>query len=150
MVYINEPAWKRSGCIFCNACKEKKDKKNLILLRGEDAFIIMNRFPYSNGHLMIAPYRHIGEIGDLTDKEIIDLFLMLNQGITAIKKTMRPQAFNIGINLGQVAGAGVKDHIHIHLVPRWSGDTNFMPILCETKVISEALSCTYERLKKVL
>ncbi len=149
-VYINEPARRKQGCIFCLANKEKRDKKNLVLIRGEESFIIMNRFPYSNGHLMIAPYRHIGEIAELTTNEIIELFFLLNKGMSVIKKTMRPQAFNIGMNLGRIAGAGIEDHIHIHVVPRWSGDTNFMPILCETKVISEALICTYEKLKKVL
>lgn len=99
---------------------------------------------------MIAPYRHVGELSVLNYAEITDLFRLLDKGIQAIKKTMRPQGFNVGMNLGRVAGAGVEGHIHIHLVPRWSGDTNFMPILGETKVVSEALACTFAKLKKGL
>ena len=146
-VYINEVQSK--GCIFCRGHKARHDRKSLILHRGEEGFIILNRFPYSNGHLMIAPYRHVGEISELTRDEVFEMFDLLNRAIGAIKKTMRPQAFNVGLNLGRVAGAGVEDHIHIHVVPRWSGDTNFMPVLCQTKVISEALDCTYQKLKKV-
>ncbi len=98
---------------------------------------------------MIAPFRHVGELSKLTRVEIFEMFDLLNRAIGAIRKTMRPQAFNVGLNLGRVAGAGVEDHVHIHVVPRWSGDTNFMPVLCQTKVISEALDCTYRKLKKV-
>ncbi len=149
-VYINEAKKKTKGCIFCRADKEKRDKKNLILFRGELSFIIMNRYPYSNGHLMIAPYRHVGELKELTRQEVVEIFELIDKAITASRKAMRPQGFNVGMNLGRVAGAGVEDHVHVHLVPRWLGDTNFMPIFGETKVISEALAGTYKKLKKVL
>ena len=110
----------------------------------------MNRYPYNNGHLMIAPTRHIGFIDELTDEEILEIHLLLSRVIKAIKITMKPQGFNIGINQGKVAGAGVVDHIHIHLVPRWQGDTNFMPVISDTKVISEELLLTGARIKECL
>jgi len=110
----------------------------------------MNRYPYTNGHLMIAPVRHIGLIESLDDEEILEINHLLGRAIKAINYTMNPQGYNIGINQGQVAGAGVVDHIHIHLVPRWQGDTNFMPILTETKVVSEALIETYEKIRQGL
>ena len=139
---------KHKGCIFCDFPAAKNDEKNLILYRGKKSFIIMNKYPYNPGHLMIAPYRHVGEIEDLTSDEQIDLFYCLKLSILAIKSALKPDGLNIGINIGKVAGAGVKDHLHIHVVPRWNGDTNFMPVLADVKVIPEALEETYKKLRE--
>ncbi|UCF63783.1 MAG: HIT domain-containing protein [bacterium] len=141
---ISEP------CIFCHRLKQKRDRKNLILYRSEDAFIIMNRYPYNNGHLMVVPYRHSGDISDLETDEKADLFHLVQLSIQVLQKDMIPHGFNIGMNLGRVAGAGVEDHIHFHVVPRWNGDTNFMPVISNTKVISEALDKSYQKLAKTV
>ncbi|KPJ73147.1 HIT family hydrolase, partial [candidate division TA06 bacterium DG_78] len=130
--------------------KSKNDKEVLILDRSQQAFIIMNRYPYNNGHLMIAPVRHVGLFENLDDEEILDIHRMLTRALKALNYSMQPQGYNIGINQGRVAGAGVVDHVHIHCVPRWRGDTNFMPVLSETKVVSEALLETYEKIKQGL
>ena len=145
--YIRNPG---TGCFFCKGLKAKDNKKAFIVEKSAKAFTIMNRFPYNNGHLMIASVRHIGLIENLDDDEILEMNRMLTRAIKAINYTMKPQGYNIGLNQGRVAGAGVVDHIHIHLVPRWQGDTNFMPILSETKVVSEALLKTYETIKQGL
>jgi ATP adenylyltransferase len=144
--YITQP--KEAGCIFCNKPSENQDKKNFILFRGKSAFVIMNFYPYNNGHLMIVPFRHISDIADLTADEKLELMDLLALSKEALRQTMSPQGFNIGMNLGEVAGAGIKDHLHFHIVPRWNGDTNFMPICGHTKVVSEGLTETWEKLKK--
>jgi ATP adenylyltransferase len=145
--YIRNPG---GGCFFCKGLKSKNDKEVLILDRSQQAFIIMNRFPYNNGHLMIAPVRHVGLLEYLDDEEILDIHRMLTRALKALNDSMQPHGYNIGINQGRVAGAGVIDHVHIHCVPRWQGDTNFMPVLSETKVVSEALLETYEKIKSGL
>jgi len=141
---------KPKECIFCKAVKENKDKENLILWRGKDAFVIMNRFPYNNGHLMIAPYRHIGQFEELTKDELAEMSVLLQKSIIVLRKAMSPEGFNVGINIGKIAGAGVEDHIHMHIVPRWSGDTNFMPVISDTRVIPQALHDTYTELKNFI
>ncbi len=143
-------AGKQEGCIFCELPASKKDDENLILLRSEHAFLMLNRFPYNPGHLMIAPYRHLGDIEDLTQEEVLDIWEILKLSIKALKETMSPDGFNIGINVGRVAGAGFEGHVHVHIVPRWNGDTNFMPVVAETKVISESLESVYRELKGVI
>jgi ATP adenylyltransferase len=140
---------KKERCFLCDF-KKKTDEDILILYRGKHSFIIMNRYPYNPGHLMIAPYRHIGLIEKCNNKETGEMFTFIQKSITALKKSMQPEGFNIGCNLGLVAGAGVPGHIHIHIIPRWLGDTNFMPIVGKTKVINEELYSMYHRLKKVL
>jgi ATP adenylyltransferase len=145
--YIRNPG---TGCFFCKSLKAKDDKEVLILDRSQRSFIIMNRYPYNNGHLMIAPVRHVGLLEYLDDEEILDIHRMLTRALKALNDTMQPQGYNIGINQGRVAGAGVVDHVHIHCVPRWQGDTNFMPVLSETKVVSEALLQTYEKIRQGL
>ncbi len=145
--YIRNPG---KGCLFCESLKTKDFKKALIIERRGKAFTIMNRFPYNNGHVMVAPIRHVGSLEYLDDDEILEINSLVVRAIKAITVTMKSQGFNIGINQGQVAGAGVVDHIHLHLVPRWQGDTNFMPILTETKVVSEALLETFEKIKQGL
>jgi ATP adenylyltransferase len=143
-------ASKQEGCIFCELPASKKDDENLILLRSKHAFLMLNRFPYNPGHLMIAPYRHLGDIEDLTQQEVLDIWEILKLSIKALKETMSPDGFNIGINVGRVAGAGFEGHVHVHIVPRWNGDTNFMPVVAETKVISESLESVYRELKGVI
>ena len=135
-------------CIFCDKPKDKDDKKNLIVYRGKLGFVIMNRFPYNNGHLMVVPYQHTSEISSLSSEERIELFNLLEISVNVLRKVMKPQGFNIGMNLGSLAGAGIADHLHFHIVPRWGGDTNFMPVIAHTKVISEGLEQTWEKLKR--
>jgi len=149
MQYIEEAVKQAQGCIFCEKPRQNKDEENYILLRGKHCYIMLNAFPYNNGHLMIAPYRHITQIEELTDEEAKELFQQLKLSLQALKKAMNPDGFNIGVNIGRPAGAGF-DHLHVHVVPRWNGDTNFMPILAETKVISEHLANTYKKLKQHL
>lgn len=133
---------KEKGCIFCNKPKENKDKKNLILERYETVFVMLNRFPYNNGHLMIAPFRHISSLHSLTEKEIKETFTALKKWKKTLKKKLKPAGFNIGINLGRIAGAGY-NHLHWHMVPRWKGDANFMPIIAETKILNDSLNASY-------
>jgi ATP adenylyltransferase len=149
MAYItglDRPAGK--GCIFCVKPTQKRDAANHIVHRGKAAFAMMNLFPYNNGHLMIAPYRHVGEFAKLSDVELLEMMRLAQACQRAIANCMRPDGFNLGFNLGRSAGAGIVDHLHLHLVPRWNGDTNFMPVLGGAKVISEALDATCRRIKK--
>lgn len=135
-------------CLFCNLLKSKDDAQKLILYRGRRAFVVMNRFPYNNGHVMVAPTRHTATIETLSVEESAELFGLVQRSLSVLRRALRPQGFNVGANLGRVAGAGVVGHVHVHVVPRWLGDVNFMPLLAETKVISEHLTETYERLIK--
>ncbi|MFQ6091695.1 MAG: HIT domain-containing protein [bacterium] len=137
---------KSNGCIFCNGAGSDDDRKSLVLHRGEKCFVMMNQFPYNNGHVMIAPFRHEARLEDLDEDESLDLMRLLQLSVRAMGKVLNPHGFNVGINVGQVAGAGVADHVHMHVVPRWGGDTNFMPVLSETKVINEELERTYCKL----
>jgi ATP adenylyltransferase len=137
-------------CIFCNMPKENRDEENLILFRGKNQFIIMNAFPYNNGHMMIVPYRHTSSLEGWSSEEQQEMMELADLAISLLKKTIRPDGFNLGINMGQVAGAGIADHVHLHIVPRWNGDTNFMPVLADTRVISEHLKTTYKKLAKTL
>ena len=137
-------------CIFCQKAKEKRDFENFILQRGKTCFTIMNLFPYANGHLMVAPYKHTPKFEDLTDIESLELLKTVSQSMRILKRGLRPEGFNIGLNLGKVAGAGVEDHIHFHIVPRWLGDSNFMPVLGEVKIIPEHIETTFRKLKREL
>jgi len=141
---------KKKVCIFCKAYKEKKDKKNLVIFRSDYSFVLFNKFPYNNGHILIAPYRHIANFEELNDSEVYDLHKLLVKMICVFKKAIKPQGFNIGVNLGKVSGAGIEDHLHMHLVPRWMGDTNFMPVISDTKIISQSLEDLYIKIKKYL
>jgi ATP adenylyltransferase len=136
---------KKRGCFFCRELKEKRDKKNLILYQGERVFVVMNRYPYNNGHLMIAPKRHYLDLERLSDEESKELFDLLRVSVKVLKACFHPRGFNIGVNIGKVGGAG-ETHLHLHVVPRWAGDTNFMPVMAETKVVPEYLEKTYQRL----
>ena len=139
---------KEQGCIFCDKPK-MDDKSGLILFRGENSFTLMNLYPYTNGHLMVAPYRHIDSFRGLNQDERLEILEQIDQSIDALSKIMNPHGFNIGANLGESAGAGIKDHIHFHVVPRWTGDTNFMPVLGHTKVMVEGLEKSWDELKPV-
>ena len=133
-------------CIFC-AKQAGDDDENLVVHRGTHAYVLLNLYPYSNGHLMVAPYRHLAMPGELTAEERAEVWELLDQGITALTAVMSPEGFNSGLNLGRVAGAGVVGHLHLHLVPRWGGDTNFMPVLADVRVMPEHLSRTLEQVR---
>ena len=138
---------KQEGCILCDKPREDNDELNYILYRGQKNFIIMNSYPYNAGHLMVAPYRHVAALDELTDDELREHFALASRCVRVLRQAFRPDGFNIGVNMGRVAGAGVDKHIHSHIVPRWLGDSNFMPVTADTKVINEALAETYQKLK---
>jgi ATP adenylyltransferase len=146
MAYIKE-AHKPTGCIFCAKSKERRDAANLLLLRGTHGFIMMNLFPYNSGHLMVAPYAHVNSLGWLSPEAALDVIGLTNLSLQALRAEIRPEGFNVGINLGRVSGAGIEEHVHVHIVPRWNGDTNFMPLFSETRVIPEHLRATYRKLR---
>jgi len=135
------------GCIFCDLPAEGDDVRTMILARGELAFVIVNSFPYNPGHLMVAPFRHVGAFTSLEAAELADVDALVARSIRALEQEMEPHGYNLGMNLGRVAGAGIPDHVHWHLVPRWNGDTNFMPVVGETRVLPELLEETYARLR---
>jgi ATP adenylyltransferase len=134
------------GCIFCELPALVDDAAAYILFRGETGFVLLNKFPYNPGHLMAAPFRHTGDPESLTDEETLDLGRLLQRAIAALREEMAPHGFNIGMNLGRVAGAGIPGHLHWHVVPRWNGDTNFMPVIGQTRVLPELLDETYGKL----
>jgi len=130
---------KEKGCIFCKRLTKDDDRKNLILFRGKTAFVILNKYPYNSGHLMVVPNRHKRDLEALTAKELTELMQLTQKCVQVLKKTFKPCGFNIGFNLGKAAGAGIDDHLHIHIVPRFTGDTNFLPVLGQTKLQSIGL-----------
>jgi ATP adenylyltransferase len=140
-----ESADDASGCVFCNSL-EGDDAQTLVLHRGARAFALLNKFPYASGHFMVAPTRHLGDFADLDDTEVVEMHRLASAGMTALGDVYSPQAYNLGWNLGRVAGAGIVDHVHLHVVPRWAGDTNFMPVLADLKVLPEHLVETRRRL----
>jgi ATP adenylyltransferase len=137
-----------SGCVFC-AAVEGDDEERLVVNRGRRAIALLNKYPYSSGHFMVAPMRHVGEFGDLDEDEVIELHRLASAGMGALGQIYAPQGYNVGWNLGRIAGAGVVDHVHLHVVPRWAGDTNFMPVLADTKVLPEHLQDTRRRVAEV-
>jgi ATP adenylyltransferase len=147
MAYIDPADKREQGCIFCVKPEQENDEENLLLYRGERCFVLMNLFPYNNGHLMIAPYAHVPDIEHLDAETLTEMMLTAQKSLAALRAAMRPDGFNMGINQGTVAGAGIADHVHFHVVPRWNGDTNFMPVLAETKVMPDYLQNTYRQLK---
>ncbi len=144
--YVSNPS--SEGCIFCKAASTKDDKKSGVLFRGKFSFVIMNKYPYNNGHVMVAPYKHTGNFIELNKDEMLEMSVILQKWQEVIKKAMNPDGFNIGMNIGRIAGAGFEDHLHYHIVPRWSGDTNFMPIIGETKVVPMSIDEAYDILLK--
>lgn len=142
----------KKGCFFCQYLRQsqRNDRKNLVLLRGEMCVAIMNRFPYNTGHIMVAPKKHKGKFAGLNEIEMLELFTITKDMQETITKVMKPHGFNIGMNIGRIAGAGVPGHLHIHIVPRWTSDTNFMPMIAGTKVVPQALDKLYDQLKRAL
>jgi len=143
-VEVKEP----SGCIFCDKPAVGDDRQELILYRGRTAFVLLNKFPYNNGHLMVAPYRHTADLAGLAADEQAEMMSLACSATTLLQRAFGPDGFNLGINLGKTAGAGVAEHLHLHVVPRWNGDTNFMPVLAETKVLPDALFAGYDKLRR--
>lgn len=133
-------------CILCNALEKNNDTKTFILYRGKFSFAIMNAYPYNNGHIMITPKKHIACITEIDQKTSLEIQFLLKESVRILRSLLNAEGFNIGMNLGKVAGAGVEDHIHTHIVPRWNGDTNFMPVIADTKVFPEYLKATYDKL----
>jgi len=134
------------GCIFCQKPTEDKDIENYILHREKFNFVILNCYPYNPGHLMVVPYRHLSTPEELTGEELLEHYELARKCISVLKKVLTPDGFNMGMNLGRVAGAGIDKHIHTHLVPRWNGDNNFMPVLSDIRVVNESLAATYKKL----
>ena len=133
-------------CVFCRTSSENDDRENLILYRGKNVFVIMNRYPYTNGHLMVVPYVHKSDLADMDDETLLETFVLLKQCQAILRESSCPEGFNVGLNLGKAGGAGIHEHLHFHIVPRWAGDTNFMPVIGDCRVISEHLLDTYDRL----
>jgi ATP adenylyltransferase len=140
-------AKKEKGCVFCKRLKMRDSVDNLIVHRGQKVFVIMNKFPYNSGHLLIVPNRHVGLIEKLTPEESAEFFEMTRIAVKVLKRALKPASMNLGMNLGKASGAGVPGHLHMHIVPRWIGDTNFMPVVGQTKVVSVPLEPVYEKLR---
>ena len=149
MAYI-APKTPQQGCIFCIFPADENDAEHYILYRGERCYMMLNLYPYSNGHLMVVPYQHVGTIEKLDAETLAELMGQVQLAQRALRLTMKPDGFNMGINEGKAAGAGFADHVHLHVVPRWEGDTNFMPVLADVKVMPEHLETVYKQLKLVL
>lgn len=151
MAYIDQPDKDHptdgTGCIFCEKSQQTNDETNLIVHRGHSAFVLLNLFPYNNGHLMVAPYRHTACLEDLDEAALLEMMTLTRQAQTALNRAFHPHGYNLGMNLGTVAGAGIADHLHLHIVPRWNGDTNFMPVLADVKVLPDSLAGSAEKLR---
>ncbi len=143
---------KEEGCFFCRylLAGPGHDRENLVVERGEQVFVVMNRFPYNNGHLLIAPHRHTADLGSLDDHAAVEMWRTAERWVARIRRAMKAEGVNLGLNLGRAAGAGVEDHLHLHVVPRWVGDTNFMPVCSDAKVISQSLAACYEALRAAM
>lgn len=153
MDYLTAPKGSATGgCFICDKLRDRveNDRENFVLLRGQRAFVLLNLYPYANGHLMVAPKIHTGELESLDAETLQEMMQLVSRAIRALRRVMNPQGFNVGANLGKAAGAGVDDHVHIHVVPRWIGDTNFMPVLSDTRMIPELLPQTYDNLLAAL
>lgn len=142
--YITKIVKEPKGCVFCRMLKEKNDKKNLIVIRRKNTYAVLNLFPYNNGHLLVLPNRHVNDLRKLTKPEREELLDLVEEVQTLLDKTLKPGGYNVGLNLGKVAGAGFPGHLHFHVVPRWKGDVNFMPVTAQTKVISQSLAALYQ------
>ncbi|MGD8371455.1 MAG: HIT domain-containing protein [Syntrophobacterales bacterium] len=134
------------GCIFCSEANGESDEERLLLYRGERSMVVMNRFPYNNGHLLVAPWKHTPTLDGLNNTELLDLIQIVRGAVGVLREAMSPDGFNVGLNLGTVAGAGVEAHVHFHIVPRWNGDINFMTVFAEVRVVPEHLQQTYKKL----
>jgi len=149
MVYLSQVD-EEKACLFCRLREEMPSPENLLLLKTEHALLMLNKFPYNSGHLMVAPLRHVARYEDLRDEELLSMDHLTQKALQVLREVFSPHGFNLGMNLGRIAGAGIDQHLHLHIVPRWQGDTNFMPVIADTKVIPEALAATYMRLKGAL
>ena len=147
MKYITQTR-KEPGCVFCNVQKQEDSAENLIVFRGAHAFVILNRYPYTNGHLLIVPYKHVSTLEALTPETRAEMMELAVQGMRVLREEYHPQAFNMGANIGAMAGAGIAEHVHLHVVPRWSGDANFMTTLAETRLLPEDLETSYRRIRE--
>lgn len=134
------------GCVFCQKLQEANDRENLILCRSQLSCVVMNLYPYNTGHLMIIPYQHAPNLEDLPEEACVELMYLIRESLKILRRVLHPDGFNVGTNIGKSAGAGIEAHVHIHVVPRWDGDTNFMPVLAETRVMPEMLLDTYDKL----
>ncbi len=150
MAFITPKTEQPPGCIFCTQTAANRDDEYHILYRGERCFMMLNKYPYNNGHLMVAPFEHVGSISLLDSATLTELMTQAQLALKAIRHAMNPDGFNMGINEGKVAGAGFADHMHYHIVPRWNGDTNFMPVVADIKVMPEHLDNVYKQLKEAL
>ena len=146
MKFIEELRERGSGCILCELAARGDDRKRLVLHRGKNCYAVLNRFPYNNGHIMVVPYKHAGELSSLEPGDYSEMLSICSHAVRIMRERMEADGFNMGLNIGAVAGAGITDHIHMHLVPRWNGDSNFLPVLGETKCMPEYLEETYDRL----
>jgi ATP adenylyltransferase len=144
--YITKIVDKQKSCVFCRILAEKKDKQHLIFIRKPYAYAVLNLYPYSNGHCLVVPNRHVNDISKLPQEEYVQLMELLREAKDLLQEALKPQGFNVGINFGRIAGAGIPGHVHIHVVPRWKGDHNFMPVTAATKIISQSLSVVYKKL----
>ena len=144
--YIRSP--KEDGCIFCKKSQSNDDRKDLILYRGNESFVLMNLYPYSNAHIMISPYDHIADTNRLSKDCNLEIMELANTSMNILKNSLSPEGFNFGANIGKAGGAGIEEHLHYHIVPRWNGDTNFMPVIGHTKVMVEALMETWDNLRQ--
>lgn len=141
---------KSGDCVLCEAVQCDDDTSRFVVHRGERCFVIMNIYPYNNGHLMVVPYQHVADLEDLDDETLAEAMILVRKCTALLDCAMHPEGFNVGINIGKAAGAGIHEHLHIHIVPRWVGDTNFMPVLGETRVLPEMVADSYKRLRSVL
>jgi ATP adenylyltransferase len=146
MAFINSK--KPDKCVFCKAGEENNDPENLVVYRGKTVFVMLNKYPYTTGHIMIIPFRHVGDFLQLTDDELCETAILTRKFTGVLQKAFKPEGFNIGANLGTCAGAGIADHVHLHIVPRWNGDTNFMPVLADLKVHPTDLQTVYKLIKE--
>ena len=142
--------YKDEQCLFCRVNAETDDEANYVLVRGPLSLLMLNAYPYTNGHLMTAPLRHTAEFDTLSPDELAEMMAMAQRGMAALRAVYRPDGFNVGMNLGSAGGAGIADHLHLHIVPRWSGDTNFMPVVGDVRVMPESLDASYRRIKSAL
>lgn len=146
--YVSAPQQETQGCIFCDKPREDRDADNYILLRAHGVFVILNAFPYNNGHMMVVPYAHVGDFDAIAPETLSEMMTVAQRCTRVLRATLRPAAFNLGMNLGRPAGAGVADHLHLHIVPRWAGDTNYMSVVADTRVLSQSLGSSFEILHK--
>jgi len=152
MAYIDQPAPAKEhshngACVFCSKARSEDDSANLVVFKGIHSFVLMNVYPYTNGHVMVAPYDHTANLDDLSVDTLTEIMLLTRRAVDALRISIHPDGYNIGMNLGKVAGAGIADHLHMHIVPRWDGDTNFMPVIAETKILPDSLESSFNKLR---